>query len=117
MNWTSVSRYWVFQISGWALFALINIFFASLFGQLTNYMLIRLLFYLEIGLFFSHLMRETIHLTSILLKSLQNQVIYFVILTLFFGMLIALVQVPFEIICGLRTISVSEDAGFHILFF
>src|SRR5215203_1574327 len=117
MNWTSVSRYWVSQIFGWALFALINIFFASLFGQLTNYMLIRLLFYLEVGLFFSHLMRETIHRTSVLMKSLQNQVINFVILTLVFAMLMALVQVPFEIICGLRTISVSEDTAFHILFF
>src|SRR5215203_409468 len=117
MNWTSVSRYWVSQIFGWALFALINIFFASLFGQLTNYMLIRLLFYLEVGLFFSHLMRETIHRTSILMKSLQNQVINFVILTLVFAMLMALVQVPFEIICDLRTINVSERAAFHLLFF
>jgi two-component system, LytTR family, sensor kinase len=117
MNWTGVSRYWVFQISGWTIYALINIFFASLFGQLTNYMLIRLLFYLEIGLFFSHLMRETIHVTSILLKSLQNQVVYFVILTIVFGMLIALVQVPFELICNLRTISISEETSFHILFF
>jgi hypothetical protein len=69
-------------------------------------------FYLEVGLFFSHLMRETIHRTSILLKSLQNQVIYFVLVTIVFGMLIALVQVPFELICGLRTASVSEDTAF-----
>ncbi len=45
MNWTVNSRYWVFQIFGWALYALINIFFAELFDQLTSYMLIRLLFF------------------------------------------------------------------------
>ncbi len=62
-------------------------------------------------------MRETIHRTAILMKSLQYQVIDFIILTLVFAMLIALVQVPFEIICDLRTISVSEKAQFHLLFF
>lgn len=117
MNWTVSSRYWVFQIFGWALYALINIFFASLFDQLTSYMLIRLLFFLEVGLFFSHLMRETIHRAAILMKSLQYQVINFIILTLVFAMLMALVQVPFEIICDLRTINVAEKTAFHLLFF
>jgi len=117
MNWTTVSRYWVFQIFGWSLYALINIFFATLFDQLTSYMLIRLLFFLEVGLFFSHLMRETIHRSAVLMKSLQYQVINFIILTLVFAMLMALVQVPFEIICDLRTINVSERAAFHLLFF
>jgi sensor histidine kinase YesM len=117
MNWAVTSRYWVFQIFGWTLYALINIFFASLFDQLTSYMLIRLIFFLEVGLFFSHLMRETIHRSSILMKSLQYQVINFIILTVVFSMLMALVQVPFEIICDLRTISVTEKAAFHLLFF
>jgi len=117
MNWNSVSRYWIFQIFGWSIYALINIFFAGLFDQLTGYMLIRLLFFLEVGLFFSHLMRETIHRSAVLMKSLQYQVINFIILTLVFAMLMALVQVPFEIICDLRTINVSERAAFHLLFF
>lgn len=117
MNWSAVSRYWVFQIFGWSLYALINIFFAGLFDQLNSYMLIRLLFFLQVGLFFSHLMRETIHRSAVLLKTLQYQVINFIILTLVFAMLMALVQVPFEIICDLRTINVSERAAFHLLFF
>ncbi len=117
MNWTAASRYWVFQIFGWSLYALINVFFAGLFDQLTGYMLIRLLFFLEVGLFFSHLMRETIHRSAVLMKSLQYQVINFIMLTLVFAMLMALVQVPFEIICDLRTINVSERAAFHLLFF
>jgi LytS/YehU family sensor histidine kinase len=62
-------------------------------------------------------MRETIHRAAILMKSLQYQVINFIILTLVFAMLMALVQVPFEIICDLRTISVSEKAAFHLMFF
>lgn len=117
MKWTVISRYWVFQVFGWAIYALINIFFAGLFDQLTSFMLIRLLFFVEVGMFFSHLMRETIHRAAILMKSLQYQVINFIMLTLVFAMLMALVQVPFEIICDLRTINVSERTAFHLLFF
>lgn len=117
MNRTVVSRYWSFQIFGWAVFALINIFFASLFDQLTNYMLIRLLFFLEVGLFFSHLMRETIHRAAILMKALQHQVFYFIILTIVFAILAALIQTPFEIVCNLRIMNVPEDVAFHLLFF
>jgi sensor histidine kinase YesM len=117
MKRATLVRYWSFQIVGWTLYALINVFFAVLFDQLTTDMLIRLLFFLEVGFFFSHLMRQTIHQWGILLKSLQQQVINFVILTLVFAILWALVQTPFEIICNLRTVSVSERAVFHLLFF
>lgn len=114
---TSTVRYWSFQIGGWTLYALINIFFAVLFDQLTSDMMIRLLFLLETGFLFSHLMRQTIHKSQILLKSLQYQVINFVILTIVFAILWALVQTPFEIVCNLRSISVEERIIFHLLFF
>ena len=117
MKRTSLARYWSFQIIGWTLYALINIFFAILFDQLTEDMLIRLLFLLEGGLFFSHLMRQTIHQSQILSKSLQNQVVNFIILTLVFAILWALVQTPFEIICNLRTATVGDRTVFHLLFF
>ena len=116
MKRTPLARYWSFQIIGWTLFALINIYLAVLPGQLTQDMLIRLLFFLEGGLFFSHLMREAIHEARILLKPLQQQVINFIILTLVFAILWALVQTPFEIICNLRNISALESTGFHLLF-
>lgn len=117
MRQSGLSRYWGFQIGGWALFALINIFFSILFDQLSNKMLIRLLFFIEVGLLFSHLMREAIHRSGILLRSLQQQIINFIILTMVFAVLVALIQTPFEIICGLRNIGGSEKAAFHRLFF
>ena len=117
MNWTGVSRYWVFQIFGWTVFGLINIFFAILNDQITDRMLIRLLFFIEIGLFFSHLMREAIHQTHLLIKSLQYQIINFIGFTFVFSCLAALVQTPFEIICGLRIVNLSEGAAFHLLYF
>src|SRR5690349_19558268 len=117
MNWKGVSRYWVFQIFGWAVFALINIYSAILSDQLREEMLIRLLFFCEVGLLFSHLMRETIHRAAILMKTLQNQIINFSLLTIFFAILMTLLQVPFEIICDLRRINITERAALNILIF
>ena len=116
MKQASLVRYWYFQIVGWTLFALINLFFAVLFNQLTEVMLIRLLFILEVGLFFSHVMRQIIHQSQILLKSLQQQVINFIMLTVVFAILSALVQTPFEIICNLRNVAMAESIAFHLLF-
>jgi LytS/YehU family sensor histidine kinase len=79
-------------------------------------MLIRLLFFLEVGLFFSHVMRLIIHKTYVLLKSLQHQVINFIILTLAFAILSALIQTLFEIICNLRNVPVEDRIAFHLLF-
>src|SRR5687768_3743184 len=117
MNWTTVSRYWVFQIFGWSVFGLINIFFAILNDQITERMLMRLLFFIEVGIIFSHLMREVIYRSQLLLKSLQYQVVNLIIFTLVFASLLALVQTPFEIICNLRIMNEPEQSAFHLLFF
>jgi two-component system, LytTR family, sensor kinase len=113
---TSIARYWSFQIAGWTLFALINIFFAGLFNQLTEDMMIRLLFILEVGLFFSHVMRLTIHQSKVLSKSLQHQVVNFIMLTVVFSILSALIQTPFEIVCDLRSMPAEQQIAFHLLF-
>ncbi|HVG14244.1 MAG TPA: histidine kinase [Chitinophagaceae bacterium] len=112
-----LSRYWLFQILGWSVFALINIFFAIIFDQLTANMMYRLVFFVEIGLLFSHLMREAIHRMDILLKSLQQQVINFIMLTIVFAMLVAMIRTPFELICGLHSLSTSDEDAFQRLFF
>jgi LytS/YehU family sensor histidine kinase len=98
-------------------FALINIFFAIIFDQLTANMMYRLVFFVEIGLLFSHLMREAIHRMDILLKSLQQQVINFIMLTIVFAMLVAMIRTPFELICGLHSLSTSDEDAFQRLFF
>jgi LytS/YehU family sensor histidine kinase len=98
-------------------FALINIFFAIIFDQLTANMMYRLVFFVEIGLLFSHMMREAIHRMDILLKSLQQQVINFIMLTIVFAMLVAMIRTPFELICGLHSLSTSDEDAFQRLFF
>lgn len=117
MKQTGLSRYWLFQILGWGLFALINIFFAIIFNQVSDKMIFRLVFFVEIGLLFSHLMRETIHRMAILLKSLQQQVINFIMLTIVFATCVSLVQTVYEQVCNLRSTNGGEYAVFHRLFF
>jgi sensor histidine kinase YesM len=117
MKIASIPRYWLFQLFGWGAFALINIFFAIIFDQITGRMVFRILFFIEAGFLFSHLMRETIHRSAILLKNLQQQVISFVFLTIIFAVLVSLMQTPFEQVCGLRVQNSTEKASFHRLFF
>jgi sensor histidine kinase YesM len=97
-----ISRYWVFQLAGWGTFALTNLFFAFLFSRLDTNVLVRLIFDVEIGLLFSHLMRQVIKKADVLMKPLQQQVIIFIIITLIFAFFIASVVSPFEDICNIR---------------
>lgn len=112
----SFSRYWAFQLVGWGVFALVNIFFALIFNQINGKMLFRLAFFIEIGILFTHLMRETIHKTGLLLRALQQQIVIFIILTVLFCVFLALVQTPFEVLCDLRSGS-NKGRPFHVLFF
>lgn len=116
MNPTN-ARYWSFQFVGWGMYALISIFFAILFDQLSRETLFRVLFFVEIGIIFSHLMRMIIHRSSVLLKNLQQQVVIFVMLTLVFAILIAMLQTPFEQVCDLWLSIRNKKAAFHKLFF
>ncbi len=115
MSRTGSLRYWIFQLSGWGIFILINIFFAIAFDQLTGNMVERLIFFVEIGILFSHIMRETIKKSAILFRSLQQQIIIFVILTIMFSLFIAAVQTPYEEICNLRLSSSGKVMSFHTL--
>jgi two-component system, LytTR family, sensor kinase len=97
-----LSRYWGVQFAGWGIVALINIFFALVFKGFDELMLQRLFFYIEAGLIFSHLMREVIHRSGVLLKTLSQQIMIFIVLTLIFSFLAACVVSPFEQIYDLR---------------
>lgn len=116
MNRIPISRYWLFQFIGWGLFALINIFFAIIFDQLTWKIVCRLLFFVEIGILLSHLMRETVKRSSLLLQNLQHQVIILIIYTIGFSVLIAAIQSPYEFFYNLRP-SKNSSFAFHIIFF
>src|ERR1051325_7546634 len=102
MSLFRLSRYWAFQFAGWGLFALINVFFALLFNSYEPRMLQRILFFMEVGIIFSHFMREVIHRSSVLLKDLKNQILTFLLLTVSFSFFITCVVSPFEHLFGLR---------------
>src|SRR5947209_1978809 len=102
MQQSFTRRYWIFQLAGWGSFGLINLFFAFLFSRQDINLLERLLFDLEAGILFSHLMRQAIVRSGILMKPLQHQVIIFLVLTLIFAFFIASVVSPFEEFCNVR---------------
>lgn len=110
-----LSRYWIFQIAGWGIVALINLFFAFIFNQIEPNMIWRLLFFIEMGLIFSHFMRLSILRNNVLLRPIKQQIITFVILTLLYAVIIALVQAFFEHFHGLVK-SGGETASFYILY-
>ncbi len=85
-------KYWLFQIGGWGLFALINIFFAWSFDRLVtaqdrSMVFGRLGFFVVLGILLTHLMRMVIIRLNVLQKKLEKQLLQFVIITLVFSML------------------------------
>ena len=84
------TMYWLFQIGGWGLFALINIFFAYSFEKLPQdqYMIFgRLIIFVSAGIIFSHMMRYIIIGLGVLQKKLEIQILNFILITLVFALL------------------------------
>lgn len=102
-----LSRYWVFQFAGWGLFALINLFFALLHNNfqlgIDPKVMQRILFFMEVGIIFTHFMREIIHRAAVLMKELRQQIFTFVLLTIAFSFFITCIVSPFEQLFQLRT--------------
>ena len=86
------ARYWLFQIGGWGLFALINTFFAYSFDKLGTsedrvIFFGRLAVFVSIGLVFTHLMRYVIIGMNVLQKRLERQLLQFLVITLVFAVI------------------------------
>jgi sensor histidine kinase YesM len=111
-----LSRYWVFQFAGWGLFALINVFFALLFNSYEPKILQRILFFMEVGIIFSHFMREVILRSSLLLKDLRYQILTFLLLTIAFSFFITCVVSPFEQLFRLRLNAQGRPVSYLSLF-
>jgi len=80
-------KYWICQVTGWGLFALINIFFGVLFSRISSDFAIRLVVFIGTGFLFSHLMKILIRKTKILQKSFIHQIISSIIIIIFFAVL------------------------------
>jgi two-component system, LytTR family, sensor kinase len=80
-----VPTYWLYQLFGWGMFILVNVFFAYTFDRFDVKFVYRLLVYLSLGITLSHLMRWAINQSGILIKPLQQQVLGFIFITLIFS--------------------------------
>jgi sensor histidine kinase YesM len=82
--------YWIFQLSGWGLFALINLFFAYIFEKVDWKLGFRMMIFVGLGILFTHCMRWVIHQSNILIKPLQSQLTNFILITVLFSMLVGI---------------------------
>jgi two-component system LytT family sensor kinase len=86
------SRYWLFQISGWGIFALINVFFAYSFQKMGDaesrtVIYTRLGIFVLLGIIFTHAMRFVIIRLNTLQKALERQILHFFLISIFFSLI------------------------------
>ncbi len=111
-------RYWIFQLLGWGIFALINLFFAYIFDQIDGdgILICRLIFFVELGILVSHIMRYHVKYGyQLLLRPINQQIIFFLALTLFYAVVFSLGQSYFESHYHLNR--KGESVPFHILYY
>lgn len=80
-------RYWLFQSVGWGCFFLLHVFFAWVYGRFDaaperQLFLQRAATYVLIGMVITHLMRYLIVRMKIIERSLQQQIVLFIMLSL-----------------------------------
>lgn len=114
-----ISQYWIFQLVGWGLFIAINIFlWVFVMSALNERSLQRLLFFVEVGILFTHMLREVIRSSDLLLKPIKQQLIIWISLIIIFSVMAAGVNTPFEFFFKLKTSSYKEifyvDFGSYI---
>lgn len=88
-----ISRYWLCQIFGWGVFALVNIFFAITLDRFNEPFYKRLAIFIVVGILFTHIMRWVIHQTNLLLKSLNRQIPGFILFTFITAIVVAAVEI------------------------
>jgi len=100
------TKYWLSQLCGWGLYALINIFFAYSFDKMGSSeeqqkIYFRLLIFIATGVLLSHVMRYIVIGFNLLQKRLEHQLIGFILITLVFAfaasMLVNLLLMQFNL--------------------
>jgi two-component system, LytTR family, sensor kinase len=87
-----VPIYWLYQLFGWSMFILVNLFFAYTFDKFDYKFVERLIVYLVLGITLTHLMRWVINRSNILIKPIEQQVLGFIFITLIFSILVGILQ-------------------------
>ncbi len=88
------SKYWLFQVAGWGLFALINVFFAYSFDKMEDnearvVIFTRLGIFVLLGIVFTHLMRFVIIRLGTLQKPIERQILQFFLISACFALITA----------------------------
>jgi two-component system, LytTR family, sensor kinase len=96
-----IPNYWIFQAIGWGMFIITNTFFALTFDRYNTDFIGRLITFVAIGLIFSHVMRDIIKRTKLLQRTLEFQIIGFILITLLFSIIVGyldtLLTISFDI--------------------
>ncbi|HET6993583.1 MAG TPA: histidine kinase [Chitinophagaceae bacterium] len=114
------SRYWLFQVVGWGLFALIFLFVGFLFDKLDWAYIDRVFLFVGLGLLLTHFMRWVIRKANVLIKPIQTQIVNLVVITFIFGLLLGISEAYTQDIFNLSSTDAKElmfkrllDNSFH----
>lgn len=108
----SFPKYWLFQVVGWTLFTCINIFFALTYNLFDRQFILRITFYVVIGVFMSHVMREVIKVVGLLKRNVNVQLIGFVLISFGFSVIVGTLETYASILLHLEY---NEEAKFDVL--
>lgn len=108
----SLSKYWLFQFLGWTMFAGINIFFALTYKLFNAQFMGRLGLYVAIGLLMSHLMRSTIIWLKLMQRSVNYQLIGFMMVSIVFATAVGIGETYLSLLSGLEY---REEAKWNML--
>jgi two-component system LytT family sensor kinase len=87
-----IPTYWLFQLFGWGLCVLVNVFYAYTFEKFNSKFVYGILVYLAIGIILSHVMRMVINKAQILIKPIEQQIFGFIFITFAFSIATGIAQ-------------------------
>lgn len=97
----NLSKYWLFQFSGWTMFAGINVFFALTYNLFDAQFIGRLGLYVAIGLLMSHFMRSSIKWLKLMQRGINVQLVGFVLVSIIFAIAVGIGETYLSVLAKL----------------
>ena len=105
-----IPKYWLFQALGWGLFLSINVFFAISYKMVDQVFCIRLMNTILLGLACTHLMRAVIKRIHLLQKTVNQQLLGFLVLSIVFALSVGMIE---TLIVELFDLSFKQENHFN----
>ncbi|MEY3348042.1 MAG: hypothetical protein RLY46_81 [Bacteroidota bacterium] len=105
-----IPKYWLFQALGWGLFLSINVFFAISYKMVDQVFCIRLMNTIVLGIAFTHLMRVVIKRIQLLQKTVNQQLLGFLVLSIVFALSVGMIE---TLIVELFDLSFKQENHFN----